>query len=52
MSGYNYTVNGPLLFGADDFVAKPFQSEYLMSKVQQLLNEQPEPAFVFAPPKE
>jgi CheY-like chemotaxis protein len=39
MSGYNYTINRQLLFGADDYVAKPFQSEYLMQKVESLLNE-------------
>ncbi|HEX8314833.1 MAG TPA: response regulator [Flavisolibacter sp.] len=38
MSGYNYTINRQLLFGADDYCAKPFQSEYLMQKVEDLLN--------------
>lgn len=47
MSGYNYTVNGPLLFGADDFIAKPFQSEFLVNKVEQLLGGQPVPEPVF-----
>ena len=40
MSGYNYTINRQLLFGADDYVAKPFQSEYLLQKVESLLNEE------------
>ena len=54
MSGYNYPIGGPLSFGADDYVAKPFQSEYLVNKVDQLLNGRavPEPAFVFELPKE
>ena len=37
MSGYNYAINRQLLFGAEDFVAKPFQSEYLTQKVESLL---------------
>jgi len=37
MSGYNYTINRHLLFGAEDYVAKPFQSEYLMQKMETLL---------------
>jgi CheY-like chemotaxis protein len=37
MSGYNYTINRQLLFGADDFCAKPFQSEYLLQKIESLL---------------
>jgi CheY-like chemotaxis protein len=37
MSGYNYAINKQLLFGADDFVAKPFQSDYLRQKVEDLL---------------
>lgn len=54
MSGYNYPISGPLSFGADDYVAKPFPSEYLANKVEQLLESQPlrEPAFVFDLPKE
>jgi DNA-binding response OmpR family regulator len=39
MSGYNYAINKQLLFGADDFVAKPFQSEYLRQRVEDLLVE-------------
>ncbi len=38
MSGYNYSINRQLLFGADDFVAKPFQSEYLMRTMEALLS--------------
>jgi len=37
MSGYNYTINRQLLFGADDYVAKPFQSDYLQQKMEDLL---------------
>lgn len=49
MSGYNYPISGPLSFGADDYVAKPFHSDYLANKIEQLLNGEPlpEPAFVF-----
>jgi DNA-binding response OmpR family regulator len=39
MSGYNYTINRQLLFGADDYVAKPFHSEFLMQKIETILNE-------------
>ncbi|MDQ6609697.1 MAG: response regulator [Bacteroidota bacterium] len=39
MSGYNYTINKQLLFGADDFCAKPFQSEYLLHKIESLLTD-------------
>lgn len=48
VSGYNYTINRQLLFGADDYVAKPFQSEYLLQKAEALLNEEPVPAPVIA----
>lgn len=41
MSGYNYTINRQLLFGADDFCAKPFQSEYLIQKIDSLLTDTP-----------
>jgi CheY-like chemotaxis protein len=41
MSGYNYTINKQLLFGADDFCAKPFQSEYLIQKIDSLLTNTP-----------
>ena len=51
MSGYNYPINKQLLFGADDYLAKPFQSEYLLKKVESLLSEQPvpEPILLFHP---
>ena len=54
MSGYNYSITGPLSFGADDYVAKPFESEYVVNKIERLLNEQPvpEPVFVFDLPKD
>lgn len=53
MSGFNYTISGPLSFGADDFVAKPFHADYLLNKVEQLLEDQPvlSPVFVFSPPE-
>jgi DNA-binding response OmpR family regulator len=41
MSGYNYTINRQLLFGADDFVAKPFASEFLMQRITELLSDEP-----------
>lgn len=44
MSGYNYTINRQLLFGADDFVAKPFASEFLMQRITELLSDEPAPA--------
>ncbi|RYZ27226.1 MAG: response regulator [Chitinophagaceae bacterium] len=49
MSGYNYPINRQTLFGADDYLAKPFQSEYLLQKVTTLLNEEqaPEPVIIF-----
>ena len=37
MSGYNYPINRQLLFGADEYIAKPFQSEYVCQKVEELL---------------
>lgn len=54
MSGYNYPTNGPLAFGADDYVAKPFQADYLLSKVEALLHEQTltVPFVQLAPPEE
>lgn len=39
-SGYNYTINRQLLFGADDFLAKPFQSEFLLQKIEALLSSE------------
>lgn len=39
MSGYNYTINRQLLFGADDYLAKPFHSEFLMQKIETILKE-------------
>lgn len=53
MSGYNYSIGGPLSFGADDYVAKPFESEYVVNKIERLLDEQPvpEPLFMFELPK-
>jgi len=49
MSGYNYPINRQTLFGADDYLAKPFQSEYLLQKVTTLLDEEqaPEPVIIF-----
>ena len=41
MSGYNYTISRQLLFGADEFLAKPFASDYLMQRVETLLDEVP-----------
>ena len=51
MSGYNYPINRQTLFGADDYVAKPFQSEYLLQKITTLLSEAsvPEPVILFPP---
>jgi DNA-binding response OmpR family regulator len=41
MSGYNYPVNGQLSFGADDYVAKPFASEYLCQRIDEFLTDAP-----------
>jgi DNA-binding response OmpR family regulator len=51
MSGYNYSINRQTSFGADDYIAKPFQSEYLLQKIKTLLNEEPapEPVILFHP---
>ena len=47
MSGYNYSINKQLLFGADDYVAKPFQSEFLLQRItSRLNNEQPSQGFL------
>lgn len=40
MSGYNYTINRQLLFGADDYCAKPFTSELLLQKISSALEEE------------
>jgi DNA-binding response OmpR family regulator len=52
MSGYNYPINRQLLFGADDYLAKPFQGEYLLNKIETLLNDETAiaPAIVLPPP--
>ena len=51
MSGYNYPINRQLLFGADDYLAKPFQGEYLLNKIETLLKEEAstEPVILFEP---
>lgn len=38
MSGTSYPTSKVLLFGADDFIAKPFQSEYVLQKTEDLLS--------------
>ena len=40
MSGYDYSTGRALLFGADDMLPKPFHMEYLLHRVDQLLNGQ------------
>lgn len=41
MSGYNYPLAQTLLFGADDYLAKPFPSEYLLQRMESLLANRP-----------
>ena len=39
MSGYDFSVGRALLFGADDLLPKPFNSEYLLHRIDSLLIE-------------
>ncbi len=41
MSALYYPTNRTLLFGADDFIAKPFATEFLMPKINSQLQEEP-----------
>jgi DNA-binding response OmpR family regulator len=46
MSGLFYPTSRTLLFGADDFVAKPFATDFLLQRLTaQLQNEEPAPVF-------
>lgn len=40
MSGIYYPTNRILFFGADDFLAKPFASEFMMQKISALLQKE------------
>lgn len=46
MSGLYYPTTRTLLFGADDFVAKPFATEFLLQKMTNQLQETPASPFV------
>jgi DNA-binding response OmpR family regulator len=41
MSALYYPTSRTLLFGADDFVAKPFVTEFLLQKISAQLEEEP-----------
>lgn len=41
MSALYYPTTRTLLFGADDFVAKPFDTEFLLQKMENKPNEEP-----------
>lgn len=41
MSALYYPTSRTLLFGADDFVAKPFVTEFLLQKISAQLQEEP-----------
>lgn len=38
MSGFDASMERAALFGADDFVAKPFETEFLLYKIKSLLD--------------
>jgi DNA-binding response OmpR family regulator len=40
MSALYYPTSRTLLFGADDFIAKPFDSEYLLQKMTAVLQDE------------
>jgi len=40
ISGYDYNTGRSVLFGADDFLAKPFHLDYLLQKVAAALEPQ------------
>jgi DNA-binding response OmpR family regulator len=40
MSGYDYNTGRAVLFGADDFITKPLHTEYLLHRVNLLLEPQ------------
>jgi DNA-binding response OmpR family regulator len=37
MSGYDISTGRAMLFGADDLLAKPFPTEFLVHRVERLL---------------
>ena len=47
MSALYYPTTRTLLFGADDFVAKPFATEFLLQKMDNQLQEVPAPVTPF-----
>ena len=40
MSGYDYNTGRAVLFGADDFITKPFHTEYLLHRIDLLFAPQ------------
>lgn len=46
MSALYYPTTRTLLFGADDFVAKPFDTEFLVQKIENQLQEETAPPFM------
>jgi len=42
MSGYDFSISRAVLFGADDLLPKPFSLDFLLHRVEILLEEQQE----------
>ena len=40
MSGYDYSTNRAMLFGADELLPKPFHLEYMLHRVETYFNEE------------
>ena len=39
MSGYDYNVGRAVLFGADELIPKPVNTEFLLHRIEKLLND-------------